>query len=268
MKHVKHDEPVQHSSFRQLAIGAWGSPTDPKVYTKIKCDITYLQTLLKQKSARTPVSLVHFFAYVMGQVFDKYPELNRVLLRGKLYQRASIDAFIHTHIREKTHYDLSGITIPNIHEQSLEELSQLITKKTSDIREKKNKSIQRTRKIVSRVPALMLPLVIKCLDFWLYSLNIGLWGLPKDPYGSFGITAVGSLGFEEAFVPLFPFSRMPMMLALGKPYTLLKLDETEKPVERTYVNLCFTMDHRYYDGADLAKPLRYLKKLVAKYNKN
>ncbi|MDC0036710.1 2-oxo acid dehydrogenase subunit E2 [bacterium] len=91
--------------------------------------------------------------------------------------------------------------------------------------------------------------------------------MPKDPYGSFGITAVGSLGFEEAFVPLFPFSRMPMMLALGKPYPLLKLDETGKPVERTYVNLCFTMDHRYYDGADLAKPLRYLKKLVAKYNK-
>ncbi|MDC0036709.1 2-oxo acid dehydrogenase subunit E2 [bacterium] len=137
MKHVKHDERIKHSSFRQLAIGAWGSPTDPKVYTKIKCDITNLQTLLKHKSEKAPISLLHFFTYVMGQVFYKYPELNRVLLRGKLYQRASVDAFIHTHIREKKQHDLSGITLTNIHEQSLEEVRDLIKKKTRDIRQKK-----------------------------------------------------------------------------------------------------------------------------------
>ena len=76
------------------------------------------------------------------------------------------------------------------------------------------------------------------LGFLSYSLNLDLsrFGVPKDALGSIWdlvlyyhwflipkmalgsvmITNVGSLGLEEAYVPLVPYSRVPLLLALGK----------------------------------------------------
>ena len=100
-------------------------------------------------------------------------------------------------------------------------------------------------------------------DFFMYTLNLNssFLGLPEDQYGSFGITAVGSLGFEEAFVPLFPFSRLGIMLSVGKPFYSYEYDGTSH-AKKKYVYVCFTIDHRYFDGAHFAKPLRLFKKIL------
>ena len=48
-------------------------------------------------------------------------------------------------------------------------------------------------------------------------LNLDLrWaGIPSDPFGSVMITNVGSLGLDTAYVPLVPYSHVPILLALG-----------------------------------------------------
>ena len=77
------------------------------------------------------------------------------------------------------------------------------------------------------------------------------------------ITNVGSLGLEEAYVPLVPYSRVPLLLALGKVQ-----DEAivvDKKVEIVSMMRIFaTFDHRILDGAHAAK----MSSLVKKYIEN
>tara|TARA_Y100000591_G_C21811419_1_gene688159 strand:- start:59 stop:874 length:816 start_codon:yes stop_codon:yes gene_type:complete len=261
MSNIEIESNYQPSSFRKLAIGAWRSPVDPKVYTKIKCDITHLKPLLD--NSKEDISLVHFFAKAMGIIYKQYPNLNTALIGNKCYQRKEVTAFIHTHIRNKNHYDLTGITVKDTDKKSLIDISNEITNEVTAIRQGKNEAINQTNRILNCFPSWSYQFLVRLFDFLMNRLNINLsWlGLPKDPFGSYGISAIGSLGFEEAFVPLFPLSRLNMIMGVGKPFKEWTF-ENEKPKKHLMVNLCFTLDHRYLDGAHVAKPLRLLKKII------
>jgi pyruvate/2-oxoglutarate dehydrogenase complex dihydrolipoamide acyltransferase (E2) component len=65
------------------------------------------------------------------------------------------------------------------------------------------------------------------------------------------ITNVGSLGLEEAYVPLVPYSRVPLVLALGAIREAPVVRDGAVAIERT-MKLCATLDHRVLDGAHAA----------------
>ena len=85
----------------------------------------------------------------------------------------------------------------------------------------------------------------------MYSLN--LWtpalGSPQDAFGSMMITNIGALGAHMAYVPIAGYSRVPLVLCMGKVL--------RKPVARgdtvevgNVMNLSFTFDHRIIDGKE------------------
>ena len=254
---------IKPGYFRRLAIGAWRSPTDPKVYTKLKCDITHLNDFFSVKSD-PPVTYIHFFTKVMGLVFQRFPDLNQVLIRNRLYQRKAVTAFIHTHLRMDHGYDLLGVTINDVDRRSLIDIAEDVDTQVKQLRKGGIKPMENAKRIIMTVPSYLYQVMVSVLDFFMYTLNIdfSFAGLPKDSYGSFAVTAVGSFGFEEVYVPLFPFSRLPLIMAVGKPVKEWVYDGQQANL-KTYITLTFTMDHRYFDGAHIAKPMRLFKKIVA-----
>ena len=261
MSNIKLSKTSKPSSFRVMAIGSWKKAHDPKIYTKIKIDITNIEKILKKST--TPLTTTHFFASAFGKMFKQYPYLNQVLIRNKLYQREEINVFIHTHLNTKKGYDLNGITIQNVNLLSVTEIANYVNKETNKLRKNKNKSINKSKKLLAIFPSWSYQFAMKLIEFLLYPLNRNLSsiGIPKDPFGSFALSAIGSFGFHEAFLPLFPLARMPLVIGIGKPYDQLVL-KNNKPINQKMINLCFTADHRYVDGAHLAKPLRFLKKII------
>src|SRR5262249_21267720 len=100
------------------------------------------------------------------------------------------------------------------------------------------------------------------------ALNIWtpLLGTPRDPFGSIMITNIGSLGLDMAFAPLVPYSRVPMLIALGAV--------REEPVVRggqitvgKMIRLCSTFDHRVIDGVHAANMVRTAKAIFANPDK-
>ncbi len=261
MNYIDLAESLDHSSFRRLAIGAWGKPRDPKVYTKVKCDISAFLELKASNLKYKSITITHFFTKIMGELVKTYPELNCTLIRNKLYYRKSVSAFIHTHIRTKKGYDLMGVTVENVDKLSVLDISKIILDESKNVRAKKNKGLSKSSKVIRFIPLFAIKFFVGLLDFLFYTCNLKIMGMPKDMYGSYAITTVGGLGFEEAFVPLFPFSRLGLVLAIGKPFEEYVFDG-QSHQKCNFVNLCFTMDHRFFDGAHFAKPLRLLKKLV------
>lgn len=266
MANIDLGKRIKTGYFRRLAIGAWRTPTDPKVYTKLNCDISHLTAL----SNNSKITYIHFFTKAMGLVFEQYPQLNQVLIRNKLYQRKTISAFIHTHLRTTHGYDLLGVNITNITTKSLPSIANDINNQVKQLRHQQNKPMENAKKIIMLIPSMLYQIVVNLFDFLMYTLNINFsfMGLPKDTYGSFGVSGVGSFGFEEVYVPLFPFSRLPLIMAIGKP-TKEWVYNGQQHQLKTFITLTFTMDHRYFDGAHIAKPMRLFKKIIQnpeKYN--
>ena len=175
-----------------------------------------------------------------------------------------VSAFVHVHLRAGHGYDLLGVTIKNCDKKSLKEISSELEQDVKRLRLGKNKPMENAKLILQKIPPFLYKSVIRFFDFLMYTLNIdcSFIGMPKDAYGSFAVSAIGSLGFEEAYLPLFPFSRLPLIMGIGKPYKKWCYDG-KKQILKTFMVLTFTMDHRYYDGAHFAKPIRFFKKVVA-----
>ncbi len=251
--------------FRKLAIGAWKKPNNSTYYGKVKLNVGSLNTYLSKLNQSTPykISINHAITKAMGIIFKAYPELNIALIRNKPKYRQNISAFFQTHLSSKQGYDLLGININNIEKKSLESIAKDVYQKAKQLRKKKDSQMEVAKKSISVFPIQFMGFAVKCFDFLMYTFNLNLSGLgfPSDRYGSFGISSIGSLGMEEAYIPLFPFSRCGMMIAIGKISQEPVIKNKDIIIEDT-ITITFTLDHRYYDGAHLSKPLRLLKKII------
>ena len=71
----------------------------------------------------------------------------------------------------------------------------------------------------------------------------------------------GSLGLEEAYVPLVPYSRVPLLIALGAVQDAPVVEDGEIVVGKT-MRVFATFDHRVLDGAHASKMVRVLKEYM------
>jgi hypothetical protein len=118
--------------------------------------------------------------------------------------------------------------------------------------------------MLDKTPSFLYRLVLRVIEFFQYTLNLNLsrFGIPQDPFGGAGVTSVGSLGMPEAFAPLSPITRMPIVISVGKV--------EEKPVVRDgsivirpMCVLCATLDHRIMDGYLAAKLAKFVTRCLA-----
>src|SRR5690606_2943236 len=113
--------------------------------------------------------------------------------------------------------DLSGVLVRDADKKSLADIVDDFDAQVAAVRSRKDARLESTRSMFRRVPYLLLNPLLKAVSFFSYTLNLDLsfLGIPRDPFGSMMITNIGSLGLEEAFVPLVPYSRVPLLVALG-----------------------------------------------------
>ena len=76
------------------------------------------------------------------------------------------------------------------------------------------------------------------------------------------VTKIGALGIENAFIPLSPYSRCPLLIGIGKPRRI-PIVRGDEVVAANSVIITFTFDHRYADGAHGSHLMRRFKKIFA-----
>jgi hypothetical protein len=101
---------------------------------------------------------------------------------------------------------------------------------------------------------------VSLLAFLLYTLNLDLrWaGAPKDAFGSAMVTNIGSLGLEEAYVPLVPYSHVPLLIAVGAVQEEAVVKEGTIVVSKI-LRCCATFDHRVLDGVHASRMSRSIR---------
>jgi len=259
-RNIELGQPLRASTWRKIAIGTWRTAGDPSVYASLDMDVERALEYMEKMREKTglKITLTHFVGKALANVFYKHPELNCVLRFGRLYPRKSIDVFyqVATDVAGK---DLSGTTIRNADKKSISEIAMEIQEKANRIRQHGDPDFKKVKSTIGIFPGFLMRSVINFTGLLMYGLNLWspLLGSPKDPFGSFMVTSIGSLGLDSAFAPLVPYSRVPLIIAVGA-IREVPVVRGGQVVVRKVSRLCVTFDHRLMDGLHRA----YMAKML------
>lgn len=254
-KNVLLGKKLALSTWRKTALGTWKVVGDSQVYTTLSVDAAPILEFIKNHP-NAKLTLTHAVGKICGKMIEKHPEINTVIRFGGLYPRQEISVFFQV-APDTDGKELTGISIKNIHNLTLDEIVSEMRPRVKDIRNGNDKSYKKIKSSLSLIPGFLISKVLGGLGFLLYSLNLWspLIGTPKDSFGSMMVTNIGSLGMQMGWVPLVPWSRVPLILALGKVYEKPVVKEGQIVIQKT-VDCCFTLDHRVIDGVVGSKMAR------------
>lgn len=257
------------SSFRKIAIGTWRTAYDPSVYGTIELHMDKAMAYIADFRAKTGrrLTVSHLLAKSAAMVLKECPEANAILRKNRIYLRKRIGIFFQVAMTDEVSNgngdgsgngngeanlakaDLSGATLYDVERMSLLEICDEFERKVELVRQRKDPALEKTRGTFHAIPYRLLNKFLDTLGYLSFERNLDLrWaGIPSDPFGSMMITNVGSLGLDVAFVPLVPYSHVPILLATGavkeKPVVV-----DGKVVVAKMMNVNATFDHRLIDG--------------------
>ncbi len=251
------------SSFRRIAIGTWETSYDPSVYgtMELRMDkaVDYLQRFRKATGKR--VTVTHLVAKAMAAALARMPDANAILRFNRLYLRKQIGVFFQVAMDDEGEgkIDLSGATLYDVEKKSLAEIIDEFESKVRKVKKREDPALEGTRSALKKIPFALMNPTLKLLSFLNYTLNLDLtpFGVPKDAFGSVMITNIGSIGLDQAFVPLVPYSRVPMLLALGAVRDQPVVDNGQIVIGKV-MKVNATFDHRFIDGLHAAIMSRVL----------
>ena len=252
------------SSFRKIALGTWQNAWDPSVYGTIELRMDeamrYLTTFREKTGLKLTVS--HMMAKAAAMVLKECPDANSVIRWNRVYLRKRIGIFFQVVMTDEGDgkVDLSGATIYDVEQKSLVEIIADFQTKVDLVRARKDPALEKTRNTFLSIPYLALNRFLKMLSFFSFELNLDLrWaGIPSDPFGSMMITNIGTLGLDVAYVPLVPYSHIPILLATGAVKDVPVVDDG-KIVPGKIMAVNATFDHRIIDGFHAAAMSKVLK---------
>jgi pyruvate/2-oxoglutarate dehydrogenase complex dihydrolipoamide acyltransferase (E2) component len=240
-------EPLR--GWRRVAAQAWRSPHDPSVYAALdipmRSALAYLERLRDESGVRVTVS--HLVTRGIALALRQYPGLNGIVARGRIMLRDTVDIFLQVAIEGGR--ELSGLKIARADEKSVVEIAREMEERVERLRQRRDRQVERTKSLLDRIPIPLLGPVMRTIAYLIYDLDLDLTrlGIVKDEFGSAMVTNVGMFGLTEAFAPLVPFSRTPLVVLVGEVQER-PVVEAGRVVARPMMTLGVTFDHRFMDG--------------------
>lgn len=255
------------SSFRKIAIGTWRTAYDPSVYGTIELRmddaVRYIAAFREKTGKKLTIS--HMMAKAAAMVLKECPDANAILRWNRVYLRRRIGVFFQVVMTDEGagKVDLSGATLYDVEGKSLVEIYDEFNAKVESVRARKDPALEKTRNTFLGIPYFALGAVLRLISFLSYTLNLDLrrFGIPNDPFGSIMITNIGSLGLDTAYVPLVPYSRVPILIATGAVKDVPVVEEG-KLVPAKVMRVNATFDHRFIDGFHASVMSRILKQWI------
>jgi len=251
MAHLELIPKENVSSFRKLAIGSWKTAYDPTVYgtMTLRMDkaLAYIEAFREKTGIRLTVT--HLLAKAMAEALRRCPDANAILRFNRIYLRKRVTISTLVVQTDGGKVDLTSAKIDDAEQKSLREIAAELEAAVQKVRQRKDEMLERGKGTIHKMPYAFLNFFTWLISFFMYTLNWDMtWaGMPRDAFGSAIITNVGSLGLDTAYVPLVPYTRVPIFIAPGAIKDA-PVVENGKVVPGKLMNVNASFDHRFIDG--------------------
>jgi len=260
-RNVSFSHRVKVSNWRKTTYGTWTVPGDSQAYCIQTVDVAPALKLINESHEK--ITLTHLVGVVVGKITEEFPEINRIIRFGNFYQRSDISVFFQVSVDQEGR-DLTGYTVRNINQKSYSDVAREMRESVARIKTGDDFQYKKIKKTMGFIPTILTPLIIKIYGNILYNLNIWtkFFGAPQDAFGSVMITNIGGLGLQTALAPLVPYSRVPVILTMGKVYDKVVAKNGEIVIQKS-MDCGWTLDHRLIDGVVGAKIAERFEDLLA-----
>ena len=267
MAHLELVEKKDVSSFRKLAIGTWRTAYDPTVYgtlsVRMEKALQYIERFREVHGVRLTVT--HLVAKATAEALRRCPDANAILRFNKIYlrQRVTLSVLVVQTDQGDGKVDLTAAKIDDADKKSLKEMAAEMAATIEKVRQRKDQSLEKGKGTVALVPFMLMNAFLKLLHLLMYTFNLDLsaFGMPRDAFGGVTITNVGSLGLDIAYVPLVPYTAVPIFIAPGAVSDEPVVDDG-KVVPGKVMRINASFDHRFIDGAHAAVLSRTVKEMM------
>jgi pyruvate/2-oxoglutarate dehydrogenase complex dihydrolipoamide acyltransferase (E2) component len=251
--------------WRRMALACWTHPNDPQVYARMDADMTAALAYAAEASGASGVRLapVHLVIRGLALALRAYPEANAMVRLRRVYSRKRVNIFCQVALPGRRP-DLSGAVLRDADTLTPVEIARQLKAKVDDLRGGRDRDLQHARRLLDRCPTPLYRALLRGIDLLrcTLNLNLGRFGVPQDAFGGAMVTSVGSLGIAEAFAPLVPLTRAPIIVSVGSVEDRPAVCEGRLAI-RPACTLCVTFDHRIMDGLLAARLSRFLKRYLA-----
>lgn len=264
MTHLELIRKKQVAPFRKLAIGTWQTAYDPTVYGGITLRMDRAMEYIERFRAATGrrLTITHLVTKACAEALRRVPDANAILRFNKLYLRKhiNISVLVVQTDQGEGDPDLTAAKVNDADQKNLVQIVDELEATVEKVRTRQDKGLESGKATVAKVPFILMNAFLKLIAFLLYTLNIDLTfaGMPRDAFGSLTVTNIGSLGLETGFVPLVPYTRVPIFISPGIVKEAPVVENGKLAIGKV-MQLNASFDHRFIDGYHamvLAKTIR------------
>lgn len=249
-----------NTSKKKFFMSTWSHPYDSQIYCQSTINMTSLLEYLKKYNEKKhkKIGVTVFLLKLCANLFIKYPKLNGNILFGNFYYKKQVD--ISVMIANEGQQNTEVITVKDANKLSLEEIKDSIDERIERINKGLDVNINRKKFFLNILPTFLLSPFLRIMSHLSCSgFSFSLLGLPKYYYGTAVICNYGKLGLEDTFLPISPFSNSPFNVGVSKIKE--SFDEEGKVMKKC--KFCFTIDHRFLDGAIASRLLDDIKEAIS-----
>lgn len=249
--------------WRRIASAMWPAPDDPQIFGSLDIDARPIRALIERATrAGHHVTPTHVVGRAVALALDRVPELNSQIAFGRSRSRPTIDVFFIAAVGKGN--DLSGVKIRNVGAKSVTEVAEELQERRRALGSGTDAAFERSKRLGNALPMPLLRPMLRVSAFLTETLDLDLprLGLPRQPFGSAMVSSVGMFGLPHGFAPLAWMYGVPLLVLVG--------EMTHKPVvvdgrveAREILPITATIDHRYVDGAQIARAMNAFREYLS-----
>lgn len=210
----------------------------------------------------TPIDPFHIAIYAMRQTLAKYPEMNRFVAGGRIYQRRGIwfSYAVKTRLRDGA----PVVVVKREHppEESFEVMVAGMHAQVHEDRFGGEKYVDKELRLLFFFPGFVRRFIMWCIRladrFGMLPRSV----IEKDPmFTSTFFANLASIGMDACYHHLYEYGTCGFFAAIGRAVTEPG-SPTSGPERRRTMNIRWTFDDRTGDGMVGAYGLRYFKQVM------
>jgi pyruvate dehydrogenase E2 component (dihydrolipoamide acetyltransferase) len=251
------------TGWRKIANAMWDAPDDPQIYSAFELDATATLALIERaRSQGHHITPTHVVGRAVAHALAAVPDLNVRLVRDRAVAREAIDVFFITSVAKGK--DLTGIKITNADRKSVVEIAKELRYRAQRVKAGNDPDFSRIKHAMEALPRPLLRLALRIAAHVSgdHGWSVPSLGLSPSPFGSAMVSSVGMFGLPMGFAPLAWAYRVPLLVLAGE-ITPRPMAIGTSVVVRPIRPITATIDHRYVDGAHLAKALAAFRSYIA-----
>ncbi|MFN0249470.1 MAG: 2-oxo acid dehydrogenase subunit E2 [Kofleriaceae bacterium] len=251
------------SGWRRIASAMWSAPNDPQIFGALDIDARPIRALIA-RAATTGHRLTptHVVGRAVAHALFRVPELNSHIAWGRSWLHPAIDVFFIASVGQGN--DLSGVKIHNAGAKSVLEIADELRERSQLLKSGKDKNFARSKRLSNTLPWPLLRPLLRASAFLTETLQLDLkpLGLESRPFGSAMVTSVGMFGLPHGFAPLAWMYGVPLLVLVGE-LTSKAIVVDGRVEAREILPITATIDHRYVDGAQIARAMTAFREYLA-----